>query len=154
MPLTADDVHAVRVHFEDGASADSYLSAEQPVPAGASAGRDLAAGELVATSAVVDAQVGPDRLPLAVTAAGLPAGLVVGDTVDVWAQPSLDAADADQRRSRQLLDDVTVTSLGAAASGGLDTAREVLVALPRQTDVGDVLDGLRGSDVILVLVGD
>jgi hypothetical protein len=28
-----------------------------------------------------------------------------------------------------------------------------VVALPAQTDVGDVLDALSGSDVVLVLVG-
>ena len=154
MPLTADDVHAVRVHFDESGGEASYLTADDALPADARAGRDLAAGELVAVSAVADVRAGPDRLPLAVSAGGLPAGLVVGDTVDVWAQPSLDAAGADQRPSRQVLDDVMVMSLGAEAAGGLDTAREVLVALPGQTDVGDVLDGLRGSDVILVLVGD
>jgi hypothetical protein len=116
------------------------------------AARDVAAGELVATSAVSTNGSTPDRLPLAVGSAGLP-DLAVGDTVDVWAVPAADAAGTGRQKSTQVLDDVTVTSLGAEAAGGLDATREVVVALPAQTAVGDVLDGLSGSDVVLVLVG-
>ena len=85
--------------------------------------------------------------------AGLPADLAVGDTVDVWAVPAADAAGTARQNSSQVLDDVTVTSLGAEAAVGLDATREVVVALPAQTGVGEVLDRLSGSDVVLVLVG-
>jgi hypothetical protein len=153
MPLGPDDVHVVGVHIDGGPGADGYLSADQPLPGGVIAARDLAAGELLARSSVDASRPGPDRLPLAVAADGLPAGLAVGDVVDVWAVPAAESGDA-AKSSHQVLDDVTVTSLGAQPAGGLDSAREVLVALPGRTDVGDVLDGLHGSDVVLVLVGE
>lgn len=156
MPLTSDEVHSVRVHFGDGTSAAAYLPADEPIPGGIVAGRDIAAGELIVAAAVDDASASPDRLPLLVTPAGLPAGLVVGDRVDVWAVPAQDSAgtgSAGSAKARQVLDDVTVSSLGAEASGGLGSSREVLVALPAQTDVAAVLDGLSGADVVLVLVG-
>jgi len=151
--VTSDDVHSTRVHFADGAEAARYLPASEPIPPGAVAARDVAAGELVATSAVSTNGSTPDRLPLAVGSAGLPADLDVGDTVDVWAVPAADAAGTGRQNSTQVLDDVTVTSLGAEEAGGLDATREVAVALPAQTAVGEVLDGLSGSDVVLVLVG-
>jgi hypothetical protein len=153
MAVTSADVHSTRVHFADSSDAAHYLLASEPIPPGAVASRDVAAGELVATSAVTTTGASPDRLPLAVTSAGLPAGIAGGDTVDVWAVPAADAAGTGRQDSSRVLDDVTVTSLGAEASGGLDATREVVVALPAQTDVGDVLDALSGSDVVLVLVG-
>ncbi len=153
MPLTSDELHSTRVHFADSSDAARYLRASEPIPPGAVAARDVAAGELVAVSAVSTSGASPDRLPLAVSSAGLPADLTAGDTVDVWAVPAADASSTQRRESSRVLDDVTVTSLGAEAAGGLDATREVVVALPAQTDVGDVLDALSGSDVVLVLVG-
>jgi hypothetical protein len=152
-PLTSDNVHSTRIHFSDSSDASRYLSASDPLPAGAIAVRDVSAGELVAVSAISTSSGAPDRLPLAVGSAGLPAGLEVGDTVDVWAVPGDDTTGAGSQESVQVLDGVTVTSLGAEAAGGLDSTREVLVALPAHTDVGDALDALSGSDVVLVLVG-
>lgn len=153
--VTPDDVHAVRVHFGDGASADLYLPASQPFPVEAVLSRDLAAGEMVAAAAVSASAHRPDQLPLEVSRAGMPAGLEVGDTVDVWAVPSDDASAGGTRSagSRQVLEDVRVTALSSADPGGLQTGREVLVALPGQVDVGAVLDGLRSADVVLVRVG-
>lgn len=153
MPLTSDELHSTRVHFAGSSDAARYLRASEPIPPGAVAARDVAAGELVAVSAVSTSGASPDRLPLAVSSAGLPADLSAGDTVDVWAVPAADASSTERRDSSLVLDDVTVTSLGAEAAGGLDATREVVVALPAQADVGDVLDALSGSDVVLVLVG-
>ncbi len=154
MPLTEQDVRTVRVHFDDSESAQSYLSAAQPFPDGVIANQDVSAGELVATAAVDSITAGPDRLPVAVSSGGLPAGLAVGDRVDVWAVPAAETTGTSKQNARLVLDDVGVTSLGAEAAGGLDSHREVLVALPEHIDVGKVLDGLRGSDVVLVLVGE
>jgi hypothetical protein len=153
MPLTSEDLHVVRVHFADAGSADSYLLSSHTLPGDATVTRDLAAGELLAVGAVRGSAPQPDQLPLAVAAAGQPAGLSVGDTVDVWSVPSTGAGGPDHGGSRQVLDDVVVTALGERAPGGLDSAREVLVALPSDADVADVLDGLRGADVVLVRVG-
>ncbi len=154
MPVTADDVRSVRVHFDDEASAERYVSAAQPIPVGAIANQAVKAGELVPASSVETTAAEPDRLPLAVSHAGLPAGLAVGERVDVWASPQADRAGGGSAQAHRVLDEVTVTSLGASDTGGLESSREVLVALPEATDVGDVLDGLRGCDVVLVLVGE
>jgi hypothetical protein len=154
MPLTRADVHPVRVHFDDAGSSAAYLSADDPLPVGAVVTRDVANGELLAAAAVGGPTAQPDQLPLAVSAAGLPAGISVGDTVDVWAVPgSAGSAPSRSATSREVLDSVVVTALAVPDAAGLDTSREVLVALPGRSDVGNVLDGLRGADVVLVRVG-
>ncbi|HEY7045471.1 MAG TPA: hypothetical protein VH419_17505 [Nocardioidaceae bacterium] len=153
MSITPGDVHVVRVHFTDAASSDRYLDASHTIPDGAVLTRDVLAGELLAVAALDDGATEQDQLPLAVTPAGLPAGLAVGDKVDVWAMPAPETAADGAQASRQVLDGVVVTALGSPGPGGLESARNVLVGIPDRTDVGEVLDGLRGADVVLVRVG-
>ena len=92
-PLTSDDVHSTRVHFADSSDAARYLRASEPIPPGAVAARDVAAGELVA--APPSARRGSERRT---GCRWLWARRVcrqdsrVGDTVDVWAVPAADAA--------------------------------------------------------------
>ena len=70
MPLTSDELHSTRVHFADSSDVARYLRASEPIPPGAVAARDVAAGELVAISAVSTSGASPDRLPLAVELGG------------------------------------------------------------------------------------
>jgi hypothetical protein len=149
-PLTAADVHSTRVHFGDAADGRRYLSAAGSLPSGVRLTRDVGAGELLAVSAVTTSPADvPVQLPLGVSAAGLPAGLAVGDRVDVWAVPS---ADSTRRRAPpvEVLREATVTAVGGAGLGGLGADRQVLVALSAGTDVGRALAALDGASVVLV----
>ncbi len=153
MEVTRADLRAQRVDFADPSTADLYWSAAEPPPPHAILTRDVNAGELLAVDAVRESGGVPDQLPLAVGPGGIPSGLQVGGTVDVWAVPSRSAGAGGYRGSRRVLDGVTVTALGGGAASGLDSQRQVLVALPDGAQVGPVLDGLRDADVVLVRVG-
>jgi hypothetical protein len=151
MSVGAGDVHAVRIHFADGAEADRYLAASQPFPAGTVLTRDFGAGELLSVSGVTtDGRAAPDELPLGVAAAGLPADLHSGDHVDVWAVPTQNSSTTP---TTKVLGDVIVMTVGAAGQGGLESTREILVALPADVDVAHVLGSLRDASVVLVRIG-
>jgi hypothetical protein len=152
--LTSADVHRTRVHFTDD-TARRYLTAAKPFPSGSRLVSDVAAGDLVPRSALADAGSAPAlQLPLGVTAAGIPAGLAVGDHVDVWVAPSpTSSTSRGQVTSRRILSDVVVASLGEQGLGGLTTARQVLVSLDSGTDVASVLDAVSGASVVLVRLG-
>jgi hypothetical protein len=80
--LSASDLVVVRVRLGSGAA--NYLRAQSPPPAGATVLRAVGAGELVPVSAIGSAssvQVRPVTVPVE---GALPAGLGVGDRVDVW----------------------------------------------------------------------
>ncbi len=154
MSIDADDVHAVRIHFTDDADAIRYLSAGEPLPDGAVAAHDFGAGELLAADGITtDARAVPDELPLGVSAAGLPADLRSGDQVDVWAVPTEDSTNPAAEGATKLLSDVTVMTVGEAGPGGVESTREILVALPSDADVARVLGSLRDASVVLVRIG-
>ncbi len=152
MEVTAADLRVERVDFADASTAGRYWSATEPPPDHAVLTRDLAAGELLAVDAVRQSGHRPDQLPLGVDPRGVPAGLQVGTAVDVWAVPSSASGAGDERDSVRVLAGVTVTAMSGSGPGGLDSQRQVLVALPDRTPVGEVLDGLRDADVVLVRV--
>ncbi|MEP6665424.1 MAG: hypothetical protein ABJA81_03150 [Nocardioidaceae bacterium] len=151
MTIGAVDVHAVRIHFSNAADADRYLSAGQAWPDEAIATKDFGAGELLSVSGITtDNRAVPDELPLGVAADGLPADLRSGDHVDVWAVPSQGSS---SHTTVSVLRDVTVVSVGERGPGGLESTREVLVALPPEADVARVLGSLRDASVVLVRIG-
>jgi hypothetical protein len=49
-----------------------------------------------------------------------------------------------------VLKDVTVTQVSAAGPGGLDSDRQILVALPADTDIGAALAALNGTSIVLI----
>ncbi|MBA2560425.1 MAG: hypothetical protein H0V07_11180 [Propionibacteriales bacterium] len=148
--ITAADVHLTRVHFEDDAAGQLYLSATQSLPPDARLTRDLGEGELLAVSAVTTDAATPELLPLGVPGSGVPAGLSPGDRVDVWAVPADDRA---RVQPREVLPDVAVAAVSVAGPGGLGTDRQILVALSDGTDVAQVLAALDGSSIVLVQTG-
>jgi hypothetical protein len=148
LPLSGDDVRSTRVHFDDEQVIGGYLPADEPLPEGVRATRDLADGELLTRSALAAGHADvPPQLPLGVGEAGLPVDLAVGDRVDVWAVPP---PDSDVGEPSRVLTAVSVASLAEGGTGG---DRQVLVTLAGETDVGEVLRALNGSSVVLVRVG-
>jgi hypothetical protein len=149
--LTAASVSVARVRLSGDAAASAYLSAETALPAGLRVERPLAPGELVPLAAVSESAVQvPRRLPLGVSAAGVPSGLEPGDVVDVWAVP---AADTRQAASSRVLAGVRVGALSDPGPSGIAGDRQVLVEVPDHVDLARVLDELNGAAVVLVRVG-
>ncbi len=151
MAITQADVRAIRVHFSGSGNENLYWLADQALPSPAYLTRDVGTGELLARSALTtDQTVVPHELPLAVAAAGAPAGLAPGDHVEVWAVPPAQ----DVRGHAQLvLSDTAVLSVGTAAVTGVAADRQFVVALPDGADTSSLLDKLNGSTVVLVRIG-
>ncbi len=124
------------------------------MPSDARAAVALPAGELLARSALADSGAAiPDELPLAVGPVGLPAQLISGDLVDVWA---VTPPEAGQEPPVEVFSAVTVTSVTAADEVSLGADRLVSIALPAGVgaDVAQALGALNGASVVLVLVGE
>lgn len=150
MSVNAADMRTARVHFTDGAAADRYWLATDQLPAAAAFTRDIGAGELLARSAIsTDPAAVPHQLPLGVTSAGLPAGLSVGDHVEVWAVPKPEEV---RSSAKLVLPDVAVMSVGEVGVAGLGSDRQVVVALPSPAETAAVLDALNGATVVLVRI--
>jgi len=128
--LRATDVRAARVELTDSRSSARYFLDGVGLTAGASAARELAAGELLPRSAVT---TGTDtslaELPLSVAVDDLPTTVDVGSTVDVWVLPQAARSEADPR-AELVLEDVRVLHLGGGG-GALAPAstRQVIVGV-------------------------
>jgi Flp pilus assembly protein CpaB len=150
-PLLADDLRTTRVHFDDDATASRYYASSAPLPSGAHAAQDLAAGQLLARSAVSTDTAQSVELPLAVGAAGFPVGLVKGDRVDVWA--IRDRKTRTGGSSERIAADVVV--LASTDDPATSGDRRVLVGLTATDDdtVGRMLNALHDADVVLIRRG-
>ncbi|MEJ7706702.1 MAG: hypothetical protein WKF82_05065 [Nocardioidaceae bacterium] len=151
--LTGDDLRTTRIRFADDALLDRYLLADEIIPTGALAVRDLAAGELLSDTAVTTSGESSLRLlPLDVGSGGIPAGLAAGDHVEVWALTELE--DLTQRSApTQVFADATVMSLGAGGSPVAGATSQVSVAMPPDAEVAEALSSLNGARVVLVRIG-
>lgn len=155
-PLGLDALERREVRFSDQADADRYLSADQPLPADVTVGRDVGAGELLPRSALVVGER-PDVLevPLTVPGESVPATVGPGSVVDVWVAPGTDRplADAAEPEATLVLEGVRVvgvsrggTALGPAAS------RQVIVgvAAAQEAALPEALALLAHGNVVLV----
>jgi hypothetical protein len=136
-PATSADLVRRDIRFEDQSDADRYVSADQPLPAGATLARPVGAGELLPRDALGSADSEAlTEVPLSVPAEAVPATLRVGTVVDVYVTP--DAAVSGSRSSGQpgsvrsilVFDDVAV--LAAPRSGtslGPSATRQVIVGV-------------------------
>jgi hypothetical protein len=150
--VSSSDLSVTRVHFDDTALAAAYLQADQAVPSGARAARDLEAGEILAGSAVTFSTAPATRqLPLGVSAVHEPADLRAGDHVEVWAVPVSSPGGGTRAPAGPslVLRDVTILSVGSGAVG-VSAERQVLVSLSASADVAGVLRQISNASVVLV----
>lgn len=153
-PLTRDVLAVQRVRFTEAATARTYLPAGDPVPAGAVASRDLAAGELLARGTLERREGTAFELPVVVGPGGAPEDLRVGDVVDVWVGPAVGSgSDAPAERMA-----TGVPVVGAARSGGPfgeAAARQVLLGLEEDgaEGLGALLGQMSSGSVVLVRHG-
>lgn len=150
MPISADDLRIARVHFDDEAVADLYWPATRGIPTSARVLHDVSEGELLSSAAIAIGDASSLRqMPLSVSSSGFPAGLSVGDQVDVWAVPEVGGAASP----RLVLGDVMVMDLGVNSSVGIAGDRDVAVSMPADADVADALGSLNGASVVLIMLG-
>ncbi|MGY2874015.1 hypothetical protein ACVW00_001205 [Marmoricola sp. URHA0025 HA25] len=146
------DLAVTRVHFSGG-GAEQYLLASTAQGALGTATHDLAAGELLARSAVSsDDRADLVEVPLSVAPDDLPASVREGALVDVWVTPKVADPGADRVRARLALDDVVVVAVPAARDSlAPRTTQQVIVGADRATaaDLADALGELADGRVVL-----
>ena len=153
-PVGPGVLRRTEVRFADPASADRYLSADQPVPAGATVQRDVGAGEFLPRAAVVaTTHRSLTEVPLSVATDAVPAAVGAGSVVDVWvtADPNTDT-DKGRATSRLVFDDVTVVAAPRSGTSlGPTATRQVIVGLTddQQAALPTALTALANGTVVL-----
>ena len=160
--VSADDLVRRDVRFTDQHDADAYLSADTPLPSGATLTRPVGGGEMVPRGALGAAgSQALTEVPLSVDSDAVPSTLRVGAVVDVWVTPDR-AADAsgpvdgsdgsDAPRSVLVFDDVAVLSVPRTGTSlGPTATRQVIVGVgaDQQSRLPTSLATLAGGSVLL-----
>lgn len=141
--LTADDLVATRVRFDDAADRSRYLPVESELPADLTLTRPLATGELVPAAAL-----GPEptddavSVSIAVPAEHVPTDVDRGSRVDVWVigQDRGRRVGADLVLEDVLVLDAPVVSDAFAAA----TSRQLVLEVPA-ADEGPLAEVLAAS---------
>ena len=131
--LTADDLTAIRVRFDEGADEQRYLAVDDELPAALTLDRPLAAGELVPASALGEPLEGDTvAVSIAVAAEHVPTDLARGSHVDVW----VIGEDRRQRAAAELvLDDVLILDAPVVSdSFASATSRQIVLAVPQDDE--------------------
>jgi hypothetical protein len=131
--LTAGDLRATRVRFDEEADRDRYLEVDDELPAALTLTRPLAEGELVPAAALGEEPADDTvAVSIAVSAEHVPTDLVRGSRVDVWVIADRTLAERRSRRPAEpvlsdivVLDAPVVTDAFASA-----TSRQLVLAVP------------------------
>lgn len=150
--IDRDDLDVARVHFV-GTASEHYLPATTELAPGTTAAHDIAAGELLARSAITSgAAADLVEVPLSVAPDDVPASVGQGATVDVWVTPKVGSTDGSTIRARLALEDVVVV---AVPDGGDSlaprTTQQVIVGVDdaRTADLAEALGLLADGRVVL-----
>ncbi len=131
--LTASDLTATRVRFDEGGDEGHYLRVDHELPAALTLTRPLSAGELVPAGALgEEAQDDTVAVSIAVAAEHVPTDLVRGSHVDVW----VIGEDRRQRAAAELvLDDVLILDAPLISdSFASATSRQLVLAVPQDDE--------------------
>jgi len=140
------DVVAREVRFVHSSDADRYLSADEPLPDGATLIRAVGAGELLPRTAVgATSASGLATLTLTFEGAGVPVGLAQGDHVDVY------VTSVEEQKSGTPGDDTAVRWLREALVTDVQRGADSLVgAGGREVTIG-IADEVRAEAVAAVV---
>ncbi len=143
--ISADDVRVVDVAL--GHTADEYL-APDALAEGAVATRTVQSGELVPRGAVGTADAARTTSVVLRSAIDVPASVIAGTIVEVWAAPPLERGEFDTPRI--LVADATVVSVTRDDSmiGGARAALEIVI--PR-SEVASTLAAVADDAVISIV---
>jgi len=150
--VSTDDLVAVDVQLS-GATGAQHLAVADELPAVLADlqwSADATAGALVARDDLTSRDDADSRqLPVHVAAGSAPTDLRRGDRVDVWVGPGPD--DPDGGAATRVLTDVVVLGAGGG-DDALDSgsARDVLLRVPTDQVVGEVVSAVASGHVTLV----
>lgn len=149
--LTADDLTATRVRFDEGVDEQRYLPVDDELPSALTLDRPLAAGELVPASALgEEPEDDTVSVSIAVAAEHVPTDLVRGSHVDVW----VIGEDRRQRAAAEMvLEDVLILDAPVVSDAFASaTSRQLVLALPQadEESLGLVL-AASGDDRVRVV---
>lgn len=131
--LTASDLTATGVRFDDGGDEGRYLRVDDELPAALTLTRPLTAGELVPTGALgEEAQDDTVAVSIAVASEHVPTDLVRGSHVDVW----VIGEDRRQRAAAELvLGDVLILDAPVISDSFVSaTTRQLVLAFPQDDE--------------------
>jgi hypothetical protein len=161
--LTSGDLVERKVRFVNAADADVYLSADDPLPEGATLTRELSAGELLPRAAIGTDDSKDKTMSLVFAGAGVPTGLAKGDSVAVWVTSvKKKAADGttteDAPPSAAAVPETLVTSVQNSASGSLAGTGAMVVTIVIPSDItskmlGEVVQAAKADNIYLTKVG-
>jgi hypothetical protein len=144
--LVSGDFQVVEVGL--GTVTDRYLTPQELRP-GQIASRTLVEGELLATSAVEDADADRTTTIVVESSTGIPAEVAAGSVIELWHSPPV-GDDGSQSPPRILVAHAIVASVtkteGMLAEDG--TTAEVVID---RTDVPEVLAAITGGSVLSVV---
>lgn len=144
--LVSGDFQVVEVGL--GTVTDRYLAPQELRP-GQIASRTLVEGELLATSAVEDADADRTTTIVVESSTGIPAEVAAGSVIELWHSPPV-GDDGRQSPPRILVTDAIVASVtkteGMLAAEG--TTAEVVID---RTDVPEVLAAITGGSALSVV---
>ncbi|MEV7798344.1 hypothetical protein AB0O14_04590 [Microbacterium foliorum] len=144
--LVSGDFQVVEVGL--GTVTDRYLAPQELRP-GQIASRTLVEGELLATSAVEDADADRTTTIIVESSTGIPAEVAAGSVIELWHSPPV-GDDGSQSPPRILVADAIVASVtkteGMLAAEG--TTAEVVID---RTDVPEVLAAIIGGSALSVV---
>ncbi len=144
--LVSGDFQVVEVGL--GTVTDRYLAPQELRP-GQIASRTLVEGELLATSAVEDADADRTTTIVVESSTGIPAEVAAGSVIELWHSPPV-GDDGSQSPPRILVTDAIVASVtkteGMLAAEG--TTAEVVID---RTDVPEVLAAITGGSALSVV---
>lgn len=155
--LGQGDLERRAIRFPDAPTADSYLAAEDDLPAGTTLNRDLAAGELLPRAAVAE-EAGPElvEVPISVAVDDLPATVRQGSVVDIWVAPKVAAVGGPKPTAAPVLTEVVVVAVPRASSTlAPESTRQVIVGVPadRSDLVGKALGAISDGRVVVARRG-
>ena len=144
--LVSGDFQVVEVGL--GTVTDRYLAPQELRP-GQIASRTLVEGELLATSAVEDADADRTTTIVVESSTGIPAEVAAGSVIELWHSPPV-GDDGSQSPPRILVADAIVASVtkteGMLAAEG--TTAEVVID---RTDVPEVLAAITGGSALSIV---
>ncbi|TGN64172.1 hypothetical protein EXE59_09580 [Nocardioides eburneiflavus] len=130
--LTAGDLRATRVRFDEDADRDRYLEVDDDLPATLTLTRPLTAGELVPAAALGEEPTDDTvAVSIAVSAEHVPTDLVRGSRVDVWVLADRTLAQRRSRGAEPVLSDIVVLDAPVVTDAFASaTSRQLVLAVP------------------------
>ena len=131
--LTAEDLVASSVRFEEPSDLDRYLATDEPLPDELRLVRGLGAGELVPAGALGSAEdTDTVSLSLSFPVELVPSGITTGSVVELWVVPGQDPRPGS-RLSGPVLSDVVVIDAPTVSEslGSVGGGRQLVLGVPR-----------------------